>query len=252
MRWLFYILRPLWKIWFVLCFCVPFLIMFPVFYLALVSKNFALVYRMKRLWGRIISIFSGVIPIITYRSTQHKLPQPCIIVSNHTSYLDIIFSPFYIDHTAVYMGKYELLKIPLFKYFFVYLDIPVNRKSLTDAHKAITTAGRMLDEGLSQVIYPEGTISSDGTLKPFKNGAFKLAIEKQVPIVPVVNLNNWQFLQNGGFFKSFGGPGIARIVVGEPISTVGMTEKNMSELKEKVHNFINQELSNYHGKQNRS
>jgi 1-acyl-sn-glycerol-3-phosphate acyltransferase len=252
MKWLGYLFRPLWKIWFVLCFCVPFLILFPAFYFALRSGRFDLVFRLKRLWGRVISYASGVIPIITYRAPAQKIPRPCIIVSNHTSYLDIIFSPFYIDHTAVYMGKYELLKIPLFRYFFVYLDIPVNRKSVTDAHKALTTAGQLVDQGLSQVIYPEGTISSDGTLKAFKNGAFKLAIEKQVPVLPVVNLNNWHFLQNGGFLKSHGRPGIARIVVGEAISTVGMTEKNIPELKLKVHNFIEQELKNYHGKQNRS
>lgn len=247
-----YIFRPLWKAWFALCFAVPFLILFPFFYVALVRGNFDQVYRLKRFWGRIISISSGVIPIVIYRSAEKKLPKPCVIVSNHTSYLDIVFSPFYIDHTAVYMGKYELLKIPLFKYFFIYLDIPVNRKSVTDAHKAFITAGKLIDQGLSQVIYPEGTISSEGRLKPFKNGAFKLAIEKQVPIVPVVNLNNWLFLQNGGFFKSHGRPGIARIVVGEPISTEGMTEKNLSELRDKVHNFIKEELESYHGKRTRS
>lgn len=148
------------------------------------------------------------------------------------------------------MGKYELLKIPLFKNFFKYLDIPVNRKSITDAHKAFSQAGKKLDEGLSQVIYPEGTISNNGKLKPFKNGAFKLAIEKQVPIVPVANLNNWWFLQNGGFFKSNGRPGLAHIVVGDPISTTGMTEKNIAELKEKVHTFIQTELEAFHGKHN--
>lgn len=146
------------------------------------------------------------------------------------------------------MGKYELLKIPLFRYFFVYLDIPVNRKSVTDAHRAFVTAGNKLDQGISQVIYPEGTISSEGKLKPFKNGAFKLAIEKQVPIVPVANLNNWQLLQNGGFLKSFGRPGIAHIVVGDPIETKGLDEKNIQELRDKVYTFINTELEKFHGK----
>lgn len=178
------------------------------------------------------------------------MPRPCIVVANHTSYLDIVLSPLYIDHTAVYMAKAELLKIPLFKYFFVYLDIPVNRKSMTEAHKAFIDAGKKLDEGLSVMIYPEGTISTEGKLMPFKNGAFKLAIEKQVPIVPSVNLNNWWFLQNGGFFKSYGRPGIPRIVVGEPIETKGMTDKNVNELKEKVFNFTKQELDKFYGKQN--
>ena len=207
-------------------------------------------FRLKRLWSRIIHIGAFLYPVITYKSKKYKLPRPCIIVSNHTSYLDIVLSTLYIDHTAVYMAKAELLKIPLFKYFFVYLDIPVNRKSVTGAHKAFIDAGKKIDEGLSVVIYPEGTIPKENKLLPFKNGAFKLAIEKQVPIVPVVNLNNWWFLQNGGFFKSNGRPGIPRIIVGDPLETKGMTEKNINELKEKVFKFTQQELDKFYGKQN--
>jgi 1-acyl-sn-glycerol-3-phosphate acyltransferase len=247
---LFYaIIRPIWKLWFMLIFGIPFLIMFPLFYYGLVNKKFDFVFKLKRIWARIISIGSFVYPVIKYETKKYSLPKPCIVASNHTSYLDIIFSPFYIDHTAVFMGKYELLKAPLFKYFFVYLDIPVNRKSIKDSHRAFSEAGEKLDRGMTQVIYPEGTISSEGKLRPFKNGAFKLAIDKQVPIVPVANLNNWWFLQNGGFFKSHGRPGIPTIVVGNPIITTGMTEKNVHELKEKVYTFIAQELDKFYGQQ---
>lgn len=248
MKVLLAILRPLWKIWFVLWFAIPFLLMFPFFYVALVTKKFDFVYKLKRVWGKIIAYGSFLFPVIIYKSKKYALPKPCVIVSNHTSYLDIVLSPFYIDHTAVYMGKSELLQIPLFKYFFVYLDIPVNRKSIKDSHKAFSDAGKKLDEGLSQVIYPEGTISENGKLRPLKNGPFKLAVEKQVPLVPVVNLNNWKFLQNGGFFKSNGRPGIPKIVVGDPIYTTGLTEENIPELKEKVITFINAELALYNGK----
>jgi 1-acyl-sn-glycerol-3-phosphate acyltransferase len=244
------ILTPVWKTWFALCFAIPFLVMFPLFYFALRSGRFDLVFRLKRVWARAISIGAFLYPSITYTSKKYKLPRPCIVVCNHTSYLDIIFSPFYIDHTAVFMGKYELLKIPLFKYFFVYLDIPVNRRSNTDAHKAYSECVKKLDENISVIIYPEGTISDEGRLKPFKNGAFKLAIDKQVPIVPVVNLNNWHFLQNGGFFKSYGQPGVPRIVVGDPIFTRGMDDKNIGALKEKVHTFISQELNKFNASQN--
>ena len=248
MKLLGYIFSPIWKILFVLCFVIPFLILFPIFYFALVTKKFEFVFKLKRLWARIISLGSLLFPSISYQSKKYNLPNPCIIVSNHTSYLDIVFSPFYIDHTAVFMGKYELLKIPLFKYFFVYLDIPVNRKSIKNSHKAFSDAGKKIDEGLSVVIYPEGTISESGKLRPFKNGAFKLAVEKQVPIVPVVNLNNWQFLQNGGFFKSYGKPGIPKIHVGNPISTIGLGEKDIDELKEKVLIFIQENLNKFNGK----
>ena len=248
MKFLRLILMPLWKIWFALCFVIPFLLLFPFFYLALRTRKFDRVFRLKRLWARIIAIGSFLHPVISYSSKKYNLPRPCVVVSNHTSYLDIIFSPFYVDHTAVFMGKYELLKIPLFKYFFVYLDIPVNRRSNTDAHKAYSDCGRKIAENISVVIYPEGTISEEGRLKPFKNGAFKLAVDKQVPIVPVVNLNNWWFLQNGGFFKSNGRPGIPLIVVGDPISTAGMNDKNVPELKEKVYTFIQDELKKFNAK----
>lgn len=240
-----YILSPLWKIWFVLWFALPFILMFPLFYVALRAKKFDFVFKLKGFWARIICFGTFLYPVISYQSKKYKLPRPCVIVSNHTSYLDIIFTPFYVDHVAAWIGKHELLKIPLFKYFFVYLDIPVNRKKNTDAHKAFTDSGKKIDNNISVVIYPEGTISESGKLKIFKNGAFKLAIEKQVPIIPVVNLNNWQFLQNGGFFKSNGRPGIPQIYVGDAISTLGMTEKDVPELKEKVHTFINDELNKF-------
>ena len=248
MKFLAYIFSPLWKIWFILCFAIPFLLLFPLFYVALRTKHFDLVFKLKRIWAKVIALGSFLYPSISYQSKKCALPKPCVIVSNHTSYLDIIFCPFYIDHTAVYMGKYELLKIPLFKYFFVYFDIPVNRKSITNAHKAFSDAGKKIEEGLSVVIYPEGTISENGKLKPFKNGAFKLAIDKQVPIVPVVNLNNWRFLQNGGFFKSNGRPGIPMIVVGDPIYTNGMTDMDVDELREKVYIFTQEKLIAYNAK----
>jgi 1-acyl-sn-glycerol-3-phosphate acyltransferase len=245
-----YIFMPIWKIWFGICFSVPFLVMFPLFYFALRGRHYDFVFRLKRFWSGIISYGSLLFPEIRYSKQKYRLPKPCVVVSNHTSYLDIVFSPFYIDHTAVYMGKYELLKLPLFKYFFVYLDIPVNRRSLTDAHRAFTVAGQKIDQGLSQVIYPEGTISSNGVLRPFKNGAFKLAVEKQVPIIPVVNLNNFCYLQNGGFFKSFGRPGRPQIIVGEPISTVGLNERDVPVLKQKVYTFISLELEKFNGERN--
>ena len=118
---------------------------------------------------------------------------------------------------------------------------------MTDSHKAFSDAGKKLDEGLSVIIYPEGTIGDRGKLRAFKNGAFKLAIEKQVPIIPVVNLNNWWFLENGGFFKSNGRPGFPKIVVGDPIYTTGLEIKDTAELKNKVHTFIQNELKTFNG-----
>jgi 1-acyl-sn-glycerol-3-phosphate acyltransferase len=246
MKIVYRIIGPVWKLWFVLWFALPFIILFPLFFFSITTERFDMTFKLKRLWARIICIFTFLYPRVYFASKKYKMPQPCVVVPNHTSYLDIVFSPFYLDHTAVFMAKSELLKIPLFKYFFMGFDIPVTRKSATDAHRAFKVAGERIDNGISMVIFPEGTIGDEGKMRPFKNGAFKLAIEKQVPVIPVVNLNNWHFLENGGFFKANGRPGIPKIVVGDPIITKGMTEKDLEELKNKVHTFITRELEKYH------
>lgn len=243
------IFTPLWKVWFVIWFSVPFLILYPFFALALLTGNIRAAYGLKKVWAFTICLFTGIIPVIRYKK-KFDWPKKCVVASNHTSYLDICVSVFYMKHTALYMGKKELLKAPLFKIFFQYMDIPVDRRSKMGSHKAFKEAGQKIDEGYGMVIYPEGTISNEGVMKPFKNGAFKLAIEKQVPIIPVANLNNWKLLQNGGFFKSYGRLGLARIVVGEPIDTVGMTEENLVDLQNRVRSFIQSELDTYNGTKN--
>lgn len=244
------IYTPFWKLWFLIVFTTSFLILYPFFLVALLLQKLDFAFELKKIWAAVIAYGSGVIPNVKYASRKYTIPKTCVIVSNHTSYLDICLSALYIKHLALYMGKAELLKAPLFNIFFKKMDIPVDRKSRVESHKAIIKAAEEIDKGRSLVIYPEGTISNEGKLKPFKNGAFKLAIDKQVPIVPVVNLNNWKLLQNGGFFKSFGRPGIAKIIVLDPIETTGMTEENLVDLRQQVHELINKTLNDYYGRKN--
>lgn len=239
------ILSPIWKAWFMLCFAIPFLILYPFFGIAFITRQIGFAFFLKKIWAFFICLFAGIYPKITYVGKKHILPKQCVIVANHTSYLDIVLSVFYIKHTALYMGKSELLKAPLFKSFFKYMDIPVNRKSRIDPARALEKAAEEIDKGRSMIIYPEGTIANEGILMRFKNGPFKLAIDKQVPIIPVVNLNNWQLLQNGGFFKSLGRPGISRIVVCQAIQTKGLTEENLVTLRDEVHAIIEHELKKY-------
>jgi 1-acyl-sn-glycerol-3-phosphate acyltransferase len=242
------IISPIWKTWFFLVFALSFLVLYPFFWFALSTGRLDLGFKLKRVWSYCIVIGSGIYPRVIFRSASRHMPQPCVFVGNHTSYLDIIVSPFYIDHLALYLGKAELLKAPLFKIFFQKMDIPVNRKSRIDAVRCIKRMEAEIEKGRSMVIFPEGTIpvNTHKTL-PFKNGAFKLAIDKQVPIVPVVNVNNYKLLQNGGFFKSFGRPGIAKIIVFDPIPTKGMTEDNLVDLREKVFKIINDTLNEHYG-----
>jgi 1-acyl-sn-glycerol-3-phosphate acyltransferase len=229
-------------------FVVSFLVLYPFFFIAIKTKKLEAAFFLKRVWSFCIAFGSGIIPKLMYESKSKIMPKPCVFVANHTSYLDIVLSTFYIDHLAIYMGKAELLKAPLFKTFFKGMDIPVKRTSRMDAHKAFTAAGNEIDKGRSMVIFPEGTISKQPKLMPFKNGAFKLAIEKQVPIVPIVNLNHKKLLENGGYFKSNGCCGIAKTIVLVPIHTKGLTENDVEVLKENIFNLIQNTLNKYNGK----
>lgn len=236
------LLAAIWKIWFSLLFILIFLVLYPFFVLFLYSGQVRAVMFLKRLWGGVAISLSGIFIQKIYRTDRKKLPQTCIFVANHSSYLDIIASVHVYPHTLIYMGKAELLKVPLFNIFFKKLDIPVNRKSATAAHQAYVRSGEEIDKGHSMCIFPEGTISNEGVLKPFKNGAFKLAIEKQVPIVVITYAANWKLLQNGGFFKSFGRPGLIRAVIHEPIPTKGLTEENLVSLRQQVYDLTQRTL----------
>jgi 1-acyl-sn-glycerol-3-phosphate acyltransferase len=196
-------------------------------------------------WAAWILTIPGIFIKVNRKISKHKLPQPCVYIANHVSYLDIVASYLIIPNYFVFMGKQELDKAPLFRIFFKEMNILVDRKSNVGSHRAFLRAGKDIEEGNSVFLFPEGTISSNGALRGFKNGAFKLAIEKQVPIVPITFLNNWKLLQNGGFLKSYGKCGISRIVVHKPIPTVGMTENDLIHLRSQVHNIIQNELNNY-------
>lgn len=168
--------------------------------------------------------------------------QAYVFCPNHTSYLDIMLIYIAIPVYFHTMGKAELRKVPLFRLFFDRMNIPVNRKSLKDSHRAFLRAGSDIDKKISITLFPEGTIHHFGpVMGRFKNGPFRLAIEKQVPIVPITFINNWLLLPDD-FHNRIGRPGRARIILHPPISTTGMTQANINELKLKVYTVINQPL----------
>lgn len=249
MKYLFIIPRSLWKIVFVLNFLLGLIILYPFFYLLLSKKEwFPKAFLLKKFWARWILFVPKLFVEIKREVPAQHLPYPSVYCANHASYLDIVFNYLVVPNYFVSMGKQELNKAPLFRIFFKEMNILVDRKSNSGSHKAFLRAGEEIDKGHNVFIFPEGGISSSGKLLNFKNGAFRLAIDKQVPIVPITYLNNWKLLQNGGFFKAKGGPGISRIIVHTPIPTIGMTENDLVPLRTKVRETILNELNNYTNK----
>lgn len=222
------------------------IVLYPLFFVFLSKREwFPKAFQLKKFWARWILHIPGIFIKVKYETATDKLPHPAVYCANHSSYLDIVMSYLVIPHYYVFMGKQELDKAPLFRIFFKEMNILVERGNNMASHRAFKKAGEEIDNGNGAFIYPEAGISSNGKLRGFKNGAFKLAIEKQVPIVPITYLNNWRLLQNGGFFKSFGGPGLSKIVVHKPIPTKGLTENDLVSLKTKVYETISKELEKY-------
>jgi len=247
MHYLLIIPKALWKSFFILNFVLGLIILFPFFYILLLKpKWYPIAFKLKRFWAKWTAISPGVFWSIDRKVENDKLPHPCVYCANHHSYLDIVMSYIVVPHYFIFMGKQEIEKAPLFKIFFKDMNILVDRKSKMSSHKAFVRAGKELEKGNSVFLFPEGGIlSNKGILKNFKNGAFKLAIDHQVPIVPVTFLNNWKMLQNGGFFKAHGKPGLSKVIVHKPVQTVGMTEEDLVSLRTKVYEIIKNDLDNY-------
>jgi len=235
--------RSLWKLWFVLNFLITLLLLYPVFLVLLANENwFGSAFRLMRVWAKWLCYGAGIFPSVKYEIELNAIQRPCVFVSNHCSYLDIVLCYVSIPHYFASVGKQELNKAPLFRIFFRRMNILVKRTSNVDSHRAYKLTGEKIDKGQSVFIFPEATISSNGTLIPFKNGAFKLAIDKQIPVVPIVFPDNWKLLQNGGFLTAHGKPGRARAIILNPVETKGMTNADLITLREKVKSMIQETL----------
>lgn len=243
MKYLLIIPRVLWKFWFLLNFIITLVLFYPAFLVLLArEKWFQLAFRLMRFWAKWICYGSGIIPEAEFEPGAEKIPVPCVLVSNHCSYIDIPLSYVFISKYFVVIGKQELDRAPLFRIFFKRMNILVDRKSSVHSHKAYVRAGERIDKRENIFIFPEATISCNGTLMPFKNGAFKLAIDKQVPVVPLIFPDNWKLLQNGGFLTANGRPGRARVIIRKAVETKGMTNSDLISLREKIQSIILESL----------
>lgn len=233
----------LWKIYFILVLVVILLGLYPFYYVFLNNeKYFERGFRLMRFQARFMLFLVGIYPKID-NSALKKIDGPFIICPNHTSYLDILLLYRLFPDYFIFMGKQELKDVPIFNIFFKKMNILVDRKSVTGSVRALGEAEQEIDRNRNVVIFPEGTIPHLAPkMKKFKNGPFKLAIKKQVPIVPVTFVNNYLFLQDGAFFKRNGRPGVPKIVVHAAIETKGMTEANLVSLRDQVFNTIQKPL----------
>lgn len=204
------------------------------------NKRHPLVFELHRIWAWLFFNLS-FIPIRKVYSDKIDFSRQYIFCANHFSYLDI--PAIGINKVRpIFVGKHSLGKIPLFGYMYRNIHITLNKHNLKSRYNALEKGAKELDAGHNLVIFPEGGIASrqPPQLARFKDGAFRLAIEKQVAIVPVTIPYNWILLPDDGKLLLHRHKNM--VIFHDPIETKGLTIKDVDQLKNQVYTVIDQEL----------
>jgi 1-acyl-sn-glycerol-3-phosphate acyltransferase len=202
------------------------------------------IYKVCRYWAKTWYLFIGVRHKEIFES-PHQFNKPHIFVGNHNSYMDI--PPIVqLKHQPIRaLGKFESSKIPIFGWLYRAAVIMVDRSSPDKRAQSLRNLKAALHKHISIFIFPEGTFSmtQEKPLKSFFNGAFKLAIEMQIPIQPVLMIDAIDRLHYDSVFTLT--PGINRVVYLETIEVNGYTMDQLEELKEKVYHLMDAGMRRY-------
>jgi 1-acyl-sn-glycerol-3-phosphate acyltransferase len=231
----------LYRIWFYILVAIPIIVLFPLLIISISrEKWYPYFFRLARFWAKFILIGMG----FGYSIEREENPDPkmsYMFVANHTSMTDIMLMLIAVKNPFVFVGKQELAKIPLFGFFYKRTCILVDRNSAKSRQAVFLRAQRRLKQGLSICIFPEGGVPEEHILlDTFKDGAFRLAINHQIPVVPITFYDNKKRFSYT-FFS--GGPGKMRARIHEFIKTEGHTIMETKLLNEKSRTIILEELS---------
>ncbi len=238
-------MRRLYSFWCYFWFLGLFLLLFPFFWLFLQRKAWhPKAHYLNRLWGQLFFPLCGLPVEVEHRAALDK-QHTYVFCANHFSYLDIAIMGVVLPHYYAFIGKSQITKVPLFGYMFRKLHIPVNRESKMERYRILQQAVQFLHEGRSIVVFPEGGIKSKQPphLAEFKDGAFRMAIDTQTPIVPITFPYNWQILPDDG--KLLFRRKKIKVIIHEPIPTAGLTADSLEELKDQTYAVIEGELEKH-------
>ncbi|MFN8653371.1 MAG: lysophospholipid acyltransferase family protein [Gemmatimonadales bacterium] len=161
--------------------------------------------------------------------------RPYVVISNHESFVDILLIS-HLPWEMKWLSKVEILRIPVLGWdMWLAGDVPVERGTRKSALKAMRRCQEVLKEKVSVMMFPEGTRSETEELLPFKEGAFRLAIDSGVAILPIVVRGTREALQKHGWRF---GRSHAEVRVLTPVETTGLTTKDVPALSERIRNII--------------
>jgi 1-acyl-sn-glycerol-3-phosphate acyltransferase len=230
---LFFVVGVFYKIWVFLVFTGFMILLLPGIVLPfLLGQRFGSVgYAFLWLWSWIFSKLTFIRYKFFGRENFRK-SKAYIYVSNHTSFLDIPGLTMLLPGQFRPLAKKELLKIPVFGWIAKSAAIIVDRSSHESRKKSMDRLKLFLHDGISILIFAEGTQNrTNHILQPFKDGAFRMAVDTQQPVLPIVILGAGRLMPPGTIEVK---PGLIRIYVGKEIATDGLSVKDVASLKQQT------------------
>ena len=206
----------------------------------LITGNENAIYSPSRFFIRLGLRLVGV--RVEVRGLEHlDSGQTYIFTPNHQSMIEVPLLITYLGRNPAYLAKKEVFRYPIFGYGISLMGVvPVDRSNSVAAIESARLATEKLRTGKDYVVYPEGTRSPDGRMLPFKKGAFMMAIEAGVPIVPV-SISGSSTIMPKGEVKIF--PSTIYVTIHEPINTGGYSRANISELVAQTESKVRSGLS---------
>ena len=223
------------------------LLLLPLFIWAFLEKPIKggnLIYKISRFWADSFFFLTAIRHWNIYQEAYDK-NEEYIFVSNHISYLDIPMMMKVVrgQHMRI-LGKAEMNKIPIFGHIYKRGAVTVDRENSAARSKSVQHLIAFIHKKISVFICPEGTFNmTHKPLKSFYDGAFRIAIETQKPILPILFLDTYDRLNYKSIFSL--NPGKCRGIYLSKTSTEGLTGKDVPMLKEKIFKQMEEALIKY-------
>lgn len=247
MRLILRIIQVLYSLYAMLVFLVFMFLMLPiVVVISLFPSTIraGIIYFLATLWADGAMFLWGIRHRNIYEAPDNP-NKPFVFVFNHISYIDIpILLKSLRKHSIRVLGKAEIAAIPLFGFIYRSAVVMVKRTDAADRAKSVEVLKHTLSRNISIVLAPEGTFNmTHHPLQPFYDGAFKIAIETQTPIKPVLFLDAFDRLHYNSVFSFT--PGKSRTIFLEEVDVSNYTLSDVAILKQKVYGIMEQALLKY-------
>ncbi|MEI8075773.1 MAG: lysophospholipid acyltransferase family protein [Bacteroidota bacterium] len=246
MKWPLRLLQIIYSIYAFLVFVALTFLAFPFVMISLLFGKIRggnIIYQICKCWGWLWYLFIGIRHQEIYES-EHDKNRQYIFVGNHISYIDIPPIVLLANQPIRALGKYEMIKIPLFGWIYRAAVILVDRSNSETRAKSVRALKAAIKNGISIFIFPEGTFNETANpLKSFFDGAFRIAIETQTPIKPILLVDTLDRLHYHSIFSLT--PGKSRVVFLKEVPVTDLTISDIPALKEKVYQMMDEGLRRY-------